>query len=212
MSTLVRTSVIVVVMTDYFAGDPRTNRERMLAGDLYIADDPDSGRIAQRAVQLADAYHRAAVADESAARPLLAQLLGTLGEGAFVKPPLFVDYGENIHLGARSFINYNLTALDVATITIGEDTQLGPNVQLLTPTHPIDPQPRRDKLEAAKPITIGNNVWLGGGVIVCPGVTIGDNSVVGAGSVVTKDIPENVVAFGNPAHVIRKIDDGDAIS
>lgn len=212
MSTLVRTSVIVVVMTDYFAGDPRTNRERMLAGDLYIADDPDSGRIAQRAVQLADAYHRAAVADESAARPLLAQLLGTLGEGAFVKPPLFVDYGENIHLGARSFINYNLTALDVATITIGEDTQLGPNVQLLTPTHPIDPQPRRDKLEAAKPITIGNNVWLGGGVIVCPGVTIGDNSVVGAGSVVTKDIPENVVAFGNPARVIRKIDDGDAIS
>lgn len=212
MSTLVRTSVIVVVMTDYFTGDPRTNRERMLAGDLYIADDPDSGRIAQRAVQLADAYHRAAVADESAARPLLAQLLGTLGEGAFVKPPLFVDYGENIHLGARSFINYNLTALDVATITIGEDTQLGPNVQLLTPTHPIDPQPRRDKLEAAKPITIGNNVWLGGGVIVCPGVTIGDNSVVGAGSVVTKDVPENVVAFGNPARVIRKIDDGDAIS
>lgn len=192
-------------MTDYFQGDPRSNRELMLAGDLYVADDPDNARIAQRAVRLADAYHRAAVEDEGAARPILAELLGTLGEGAFIKPPLFVDYGENIHLGARSFVNYNLTALDVAPITIGEDCLLGPNVQLLTPTHPIDPQPRRDKLEAAQPITLGDNVWLGGGVIVCPGVTIGDNSVIGAGSVVTKDIPANVVAVGNPARVIRGI-------
>ena len=192
-------------MTDYFAGDPRTNRERMLAGDLYIADDPESGRLARRAVRLADAYHRAFVADESAARSLLDALLGQLGEGAFVKPPLFVDYGENIHLGARSFANYNLTALDVVSITIGEDCMIGPNVQLLTPTHPVDPQPRRDKVEAAQPITIGDNVWLGGGVIVCPGVTIGDNTVIGAGSVVTKDVPANVVAVGNPARVIREI-------
>lgn len=193
-------------MPDYFQDDPRTNRERMLAGELYIADDPDNARIARRAVQLADAYHRAAIADEGAARPLLEQLLGTLGEGAFIKPPLYVDYGENIHLGARSFVNYNLVALDVVAITIGEDCQIGPNVQLLTPTHPIDPGPRRDKLEAAEPITIGDNVWLGGGVIVCPGVTIGDNSVIGAGSVVTRDIPPNVVAVGNPARVIREIE------
>lgn len=193
-------------MPDYFQDDPRTNRERMLAGDLYIADDPDNARIARRAVQLADAYHRAAIADEGAARPLLEELLGTLGEGAFIKPPLYVDYGENIHLGARSFVNYNLVALDVVAITIGEDCQIGPNVQLLTPTHPIDPGPRRDKLEAAEPITIGDNVWLGGGVIVCPGVTIGDNSVIGAGSVVTRDVPPNVVAVGNPARVIREIE------
>lgn len=198
-------------MTDYFAGDPRTNRERMLAGDLYIADDPESGRIAARAMRLADAYHRAAVADDSAARPLLEALLGHLGDGAHVKPPLFVDYGENISIGARTFVNYNLTALDVAPIVIGEDCQLGPNVQLLTPTHPIDPQPRRDKLEAAQPITLGDNVWLGGGVIVCPGVTIGDNSVIGAGSVVTRDIPANVVAVGNPARVLREIGPRDAI-
>ena len=111
----------------------------------------------------------------------------------------------SLTLGARSFVNYNLTALDVVSITIGEDCMIGPNVQLLTPTHPIDPEPRRDKLEAAQPITIGDNVWLGGGVIVCPGVTIGDNSVIGAGSVVTKDIPANVVAVGNPARVIREI-------
>lgn len=178
----------------------------MLAGDLYIGGtDPDSARIAQRALQLADAYHRASIEDETTARPYLEELLGSLGEGAFIKAPLYVDYGENIHLGARSFVNYNLTALDVVTITIGEDCMIGPNVQLLTPTHPIDPQPRRDKLEAAEPITIGDNVWLGGGVIVCPGVTIGDNSVVGAGSVVTRDIPANVVAVGNPARVIREI-------
>lgn len=190
---------------DHFAGDDRTNRERMLAGDLYIADDPENARLAQRAVRLADAYHRAAVADEAAARPLLAELLGSLGEDAFVKPPLFVDYGENIRIGPRSFVNYNLTALDVAAITIGADCQIGPNVQLLTPTHPVEPGPRRDKLEAALPITIGDNVWLGGGVIVCPGVSIGDDSVIGAGAVVTRDIPAGVVAVGNPARVIRSI-------
>jgi maltose O-acetyltransferase len=119
-------------LTNYFAGDPRTNRERMLAGDLYIADDPESGRRAQRAVQLAHAYHQAAVTDEGAARPILAEVLGSLGEGAFVKPPLYVDYGEHISIGARTFINYNLTALDVAPIVIGADCQFGPNVQLLT--------------------------------------------------------------------------------
>lgn len=177
----------------------------MLAGDLYVADDPESGRRAQRAVQLAHAYHLASIEDQAAALPILAELVGSLGEGAFVKPPLFVDYGDHLHIGARTFVNYNLVALDVAPITIGEDCQLGPNVQLLTPTHPVDPEPRRNKLEAARPITIGDNVWLGGGVIVCPGVTIGDDSVVGAGSVVTRDLPAGVVAVGNPARVLRRI-------
>ena len=200
-------TVVHMVVADYFADDPRTNRERMLAGDLYIADDPENGRRAQRAVQLAHGYHQASLADPLAVIPLLAELLGTLGEGAYVKPPLYVDYGEQLHIGARTFVNYNLTALDVATITIGEDCQLGPNVQLLTPTHPVAPGPRRDKLEAAKPIAIGNNVWLGGGVIVCPGVTIGDDSVVGAGSVVIRDIPAGVLAVGNPARVLRSIAD-----
>ncbi|GEK80630.1 sugar O-acetyltransferase [Agrococcus baldri] len=190
---------------EYFAGDPRTNRERMLAGELYIADDPESEARNVRAVRLAAAYGQAFLADQEAARPLLAELLGGLGDGAFVRPPLFVDYGEHIHIGARSFVNFNLTALDVAEIRIGEDCQIGPNVQLLTPTHPLDPEPRRDKLEAAEPITIGDNVWLGGGVIVCPGVTIGDNSVIGAGSVVTRDVPANVVAVGSPATVIRQL-------
>ncbi len=193
-------------MTDYFAGDPRTNRERMLAGDLYIADDPDSERIYRRALLLLEEYRVQVIRGEDAeAKKTLASVLGTVGEDVAVRPPLFVDYGENIHIGARTFINMNLTALDVAEIRIGEDCQFGPNVQLLTPTHPIEPQPRKDKLEAARPITIGNNVWLGGGAIVCPGVTIGDNSVIGAGAVVTRDIPANVVAVGSPARVIRSI-------
>lgn len=192
---------------DYFAGDPRTNRERMLAGDLYIADDPENERLAQRAVALQEEARRVAAQDLSKVFPILQQLLGSAGEGVFLKPPFFFDYGENTHVGARTFANYNLVCLDVAQVRIGEDCQLGPNVQLLTPTHPVDPVMRRDKLEAAEPITIGDNVWLGGGVIVGPGVTIGDNTVVGAGSVVVKDLPANVVAVGNPARVVREIGD-----
>jgi maltose O-acetyltransferase len=189
----------------YFDHDPRSNRERMLAGELYIADDPVSAELAQRAVQLAEEYRVTMLADPATARDVLSRLVGTLGEDAFVKPPIYVDYGENLHIGARTFINFNLTALDVAPITIGEDCQIGPNVQLLTPTHPLEAEPRRAKLEAAKPITLGDNVWLGGGVIVCPGVTVGDNTVVGAGSVVTRDLPANVVAVGSPAIVTREL-------
>ncbi|MBT8160932.1 MULTISPECIES: sugar O-acetyltransferase [Arthrobacter] len=192
-------------MADYFAGDPRTNRERMLAGDLYISDDPESAKESQRAVVLQSKYAAAYVEDPDGARLILEELLGSLGDEAHIKPPLYVDYGTYITVGARTFINYNLTALDVAPITIGEDCQIGPNVQLLTPTHPVEPQPRRDRLEAAEPITIGDNVWLGGGAIVLPGVSIGDNSVIGAGAVVTKDIPANSLAVGNPARVIREI-------
>ncbi|KAF4408510.1 MULTISPECIES: sugar O-acetyltransferase [Streptomyces] len=191
--------------TDYFARDERTNLERMRAGDLYIADDPEIAERQQRAVRLAARYQAAYAEDAAAAGPVLAELLGAVGEEAHVRPPLYVDYGSNITIGARTFVNFNLTALDVAAITIGEDCQIGPNVQLLTPTHPLEPQPRRDKLEAARPITLGDNVWLGGGVIVCPGVTIGDNSVIGAGAVVTRDVPANVVAVGNPARPIRTL-------
>ncbi|MCQ4197509.1 sugar O-acetyltransferase [Streptomyces parvulus] len=191
--------------TDHFAGDPRSNLERMRAGDLYIADDPEIERRQRQAVRLAARYQAAYTEDPATARPLLAELLGSLGEEAHVRPPLWVDYGSNITIGARTFVNYNLTALDVAAIAIGEDCQIGPNVQLLTPTHPLEPGPRRDKLEAARPITIGDNVWLGGGAIVLPGVTIGDNSVIGAGAVVTKDVPANVVAVGNPARPVRNV-------
>ena len=186
-----------------------TMRERMMAGELYLADDPEIGELSAAALDLAGQYNATSVRQAPLRRSLLEQLLGSVGEGTELRPPLHVDYGSNISIGARCFANYGLVALDVATITIGDDVQMGPNVQLLTPTHPVEPGPRRDKWEAAQPIVIGDNVWLGGGAIVLPGVTIGENTVVGAGAVVTRDLPANVVAVGNPARVIRSLGDDD---
>lgn len=177
----------------------------MLAGDPYVADDPELAALSSRARRLQDEYHRASVSEDPGARGILVDLLGEVGAEVEVRPPLFVDYGEHLRIGSRTFVNYNLTALDCALITLGEDCQIGPGVQLLTATHPVEPGPRRDKVEGAQPITIGDNVWLGGGVIVCPGVSIGDDTVIGAGSVVTKDIPAGVIAVGNPARVLRSL-------
>ncbi|BCW45434.1 sugar O-acetyltransferase [Arthrobacter sp. StoSoilB5] len=191
--------------SEYFHGDPRSNYERMIAGDFYISDDQEITAKQQRAIRLAGEFQAAFLDDVEAAQSVARELLGAMGAEAHVRAPIFVDYGFNITVGAGTFINYNLTALDVAAIQIGSHCQIGPNVQLLTPTHPLEAKPRRDKLEAAKPIVIGDNVWLGGGVIVLAGVSIGENSVVGAGSVVTKDLPANVLAMGTPAKVIRTI-------
>jgi maltose O-acetyltransferase len=171
----------------------------MLAGELYVADDPELAADAARASRLSAAFNA------SAGREDLVALLGEVGAGTEIRPPLRVDYGYQISIGPRSFVNFGAVMLDVAAITIGADVQMGPYVQLLTPSHPTDPELRRAKWEAAEPITIGDNVWLGGGVIVCPGVTIGENTVVGAGAVVTRDLPPNVVAVGNPARVIRQL-------
>ena len=176
----------------------------MLAGDWYIPDE-ELAEMTLRAQHLAGRYAELYRTDVTEAQDILADLLGSLGEDTVIRPPLYVDYGVNLHLGARTFVNFGLVALDVARITIGDDVQIGPNVQLLTPVHPVEPEPRRGKLEAARPITIGDNVWLGGGVIVCPGVTIGENTVVGAGAVVTRDLPADVVAVGNPARAARGI-------
>ncbi|HEY1119403.1 MAG TPA: sugar O-acetyltransferase [Acidimicrobiales bacterium] len=186
--------------------DDRSMYERMLAGDLYIADDPAITEAHQRAVDLTTAYNATTARQGEERRDLLDRLLGSVGARTEIRPPFQVDYGKQIHIGEGTFANYGLVALDVATITIGDDVQIGPNVQLLTPTHPLESGPRRDKWEAAMPITIGDNVWLGGGVIVLPGVTIGENTVVGAGAVVTRDLPANVLAVGNPARVVREIE------
>lgn len=177
----------------------------MLAGESYIADDPRITADQQRATFLTARFAAEFARDNHAAQAVLIELFGRIGEDAFVRAPLFVDYGYNVSIGARTFINYNLTALDVAAITIGSDCQIATGVQLLTPTHPLDPEMRRAGWESAEPITIGDNVWLGGGVIVCPGVTIGDDAVIGAGSVVTKDVPANTLSVGNPARVIRSL-------
>jgi len=188
-----------------YAPDGRSMRERMLAGDMYIADDPDLARESERALRLMHRINTMDPTDGAGRRALLTELLGAFGEDSEIRPPFRCDYGSQTFIGARTFANFGLMVLDVATVTIGDDVQIGPNVQLLTPIHPIEPGPRRDKWEGAKPIVIGDNVWLGGGVIVCPGVTIGENTVVGAGAVVTRDLPANVVAVGNPARVIRQI-------
>ena len=177
----------------------------MLAGDLYIADDLELAQDYQRAMALMERFNGSSAADPDLRRRLLDDLLGGFGEGSEIRPPLYCDYGYQIHIGARTFANFGLVALDVARIMIGDDVQFGPNVQLLTPTHPTDAKLRRAKWEAAKPITIGNNAWLGGGAIVLAGVSIGENAIVGAGAVVTKDVPPNSLVVGNPARVVRSL-------
>ena len=181
----------------------------MRAGDDYLADDPQITAAHLAALDAMTAYNASSARDVGQRRGLLERLLGSVGEGTELRPPVYVDYGSNIAIGARCFANYGLVALDVARIEIGDDVQIGPNVQLLTPTHPLAPTPRREKWESAQPITIGDNVWLGGGVIVCPGVTIGVDTVVGAGSVVTRDLPAGVLALGNPARVVRSLSEAD---
>ncbi|MDE9366399.1 sugar O-acetyltransferase [Luteipulveratus sp. YIM 133132] len=183
----------------------RSMRERMLAGEPYIADDPDLARESRRAQSLTHLINTSDPTDHDGIRALLTELLGAFGEDSEIRPPFRCDYGYQTRIGARTFANWGLVSLDVAPVTIGDDVQIGPSVQLLTATHPLEPGPRRDKWEAAEPITIGDNVWLGGGVIVCPGVTIGADSVVGAGSVVVRDLPPKVVAVGSPARVVRDL-------
>lgn len=177
----------------------------MLAGDLYIADDPELGRDNLRAMALMERFNASPAADPAGRRRLLDELLGALGEGSEIRPPLYCDYGYQIRVGTRTFVNFGLMALDVARIEIGDDVQIGPNVQLLTPTHPTEADLRRAKWEAARPITVEDNAWIGGGAIVLPGVVVGENSIVGAGAVVTKSLPPNTVAVGNPARVIRSV-------
>jgi maltose O-acetyltransferase len=138
--------------------DSRSMRERMLSGDLCIAADPELGELSSDALDLAAAYNASSARQRSLRRRLLQELLGSIGEGTEIRPPLYVDYGSHIQIGARCFINFGLVAMDVAIIAIGDDVQIGPHVRLLTPTHPVEPQLRREKWEAAKPITIGNKV------------------------------------------------------
>lgn len=180
-------------------------KERMLAGALYIADDPELAADALRAALLTEKYNASSAADPDARRALLEELFDSIGDDVEIRPPLQVDYGYRITVGNGTFVNFGAIMLDVAPITIGSDVQIGPNAQLLTPTHPLDPDLRRAKWESAQPITIGDNVWLGGGAIIGPGVTIGENTVVGAGAVVTRDLPPNVVATGVPARVTRRL-------
>ena len=179
-------------------------RERMLAGEPYVFDE-SLGHDTRRCRELLHRINTASPDEDDERDALLRELLGSFGDESNIRPPFRCEYGFQLHVGARTFVNFGLVCLDVARVTIGDDVQIGPGVQLLTPTHPLEPGPRRDKWESAEPITIGDNAWLGGGVLVCPGVTIGRDTVVGAGSVVTRDLPSGVLAVGNPARVVRRI-------
>lgn len=175
----------------------------MLAGDWYVPDDEELAADTRRRTELCAAFNAEPPAEER--RRILAELLGSLGADVGIRPPFRCDFGYHITIGDRTFVNFGAVFLDAAPITLGADVQIGPNVQLLTPTHELDPARRRAGWERALPVTIGDNVWLGGGVIVCPGVTIGPDTVVGAGSVVTRDLPAGVLAVGNPARVVREL-------
>lgn len=181
-------------------------KARMLRGELYMDSDPEL--VAERLVcnRLTRRFNDAAVDADDERHALLKELLGSIGDDTRIMPRFECDYGYSIHIGTNSFVNYDAILLDCAPITIGDDVSIGPRAQLLTALHPMDDhEARRRRLESAAPITIGDNVWMGGGVIVCPGVAIGSNSVIGAGSVVTRDVPSHVFAAGNPCRVIREL-------
>jgi maltose O-acetyltransferase len=181
-----------------------SEHDRMMAGEWYRTDE--SILALQRERQsLMERFNRTPAADTTSRRELLIELFGQVGADVEVRSPVYVDYGSNVWLGTGVFVNYGCHFADVARITVGDAVQIGPNVQLLTPTHPIEPQRRRDRWETAAPIAIGDNVWIGGGAVVLPGVTIGTDTVVGAGAVVTKDLPARVLAVGNPARAIREL-------
>jgi maltose O-acetyltransferase len=172
----------------------------MLAGELYHAGDPELVADRARCERLMRQYN--ANGDEAALR----ELLGAVGEDTWVRPPFFCDYGYNITLGDNVFLNFNCVILDVVPVTIGNRVQIASAVQILAADHPLDTETRAAGLENGRPITIEDDAWIGGGAILCPGVTVGSGSVIGAGSVVTRDIPPGVVAVGNPCRILRTVE------
>lgn len=180
----------------------------MLAGEMY--DPMDAQLVTERAQcrELCRLLNATREGQDDERRRILTELFGATTD-AWVQPPFYCDYGQNISLGEKVFFNFNCVVLDVMPVVIGSNVLFGPAVQIYTATHPIDAAERRTLREFAKPVTIGSDVWVGGGAVICPGVTIGDRSVIGAGSVVTKDIPADVVAAGNPCRVLRVLEAAD---
>src|SRR5689334_1516722 len=179
----------------------RTEKDKMLAGELYNADAPELQAEMGITYAWLARYNAALGASASDLRELLLERLGVVGEGAMIRPPFHCDYGFNISLGAGVFLNFNCVILDVVTVTIGDKTQIGPGVQILTADHPRGFAEREAGLEFGRPIHIGRNVWIGGGAIILPGITVGDDAIIGAGSVVTRDVPPSATVVGNPARV-----------
>jgi maltose O-acetyltransferase len=193
-----------------------TERERMLAGETYDSRDPELLALAQRARQLLLDYRDSASTDADGRRGILEALFASIGDGSWIEPPFFCEYGAHIHLGPRTFVHVNGVMLDSAEIRIGADTLIGPGVQIITATHPLRADERIDPSwepgsgrapyrTSAQGIRVGSRVWIGAGSIITPGVSIGDDVTIGAGSVVTRDIPSGTVAFGQPCRVHRTL-------
>lgn len=182
-----------------------TEKEKMLAGQMYNACDPEVITELNACKDMLWRYNNLQPTLLDERRQMLQQILGACDDKVFINQPFYCDYGKNIRVGKRFFANFHFTVLDEAPVTIGDDAFIGPNVSIYTACHSTDPVERNTRQEWAKPVTIGNNCWIGGSVTILPGVTIGDNCTIGAGSVVTRDIPANSIAVGNPCHVIKKV-------
>ena len=181
----------------------RSEKEKMLAGDLYRSYGPELAADHLYAHRLLRTYNDTG-ADETTRRTvILNELLGSLGEGAVLRPPLYCDYGYNVHIGGGVFVNFGCIFLDVVRIDVGDGCQIGPYVQIVTADHPRDPALRKQGLESGKPVSIGRNVWIGAGAILLPGVTVGDDAIIGAGSIVTRDVLSGVTVVGNPARALH---------
>jgi maltose O-acetyltransferase len=182
-----------------------TEREKMLAGALYDASDPELVRLRKRARALMRAYNASTEEQPDERQRLIRALFGRVGARAEIEPPFYCDYGAHIFAGDRLYMNFGCVVLDPNEVHLGDNVFLGPRVQILTATHPLEAAERIRGPELGYPVRIGNNVWIGGGAIICPGVTIGDDTTVGAGSVVVKDLPARVLAVGNPCRVVRTL-------
>ena len=182
-----------------------TEKEKMLNGELYDAMDPQLSGERRRARELCKALNDSHDKEQALRETIIRELFGGAGEAIWIEPPFYCDYGANITLGDNVFFNFNCVILDPAAVVIGSNVLCGPAVQIYTAAHPMSPIKRRAGREFARPVAIGSDVWLGGGVIILPGVRIGSRSVIGAGSLVTRDIPEDVFAAGNPCRVVRQI-------
>ena len=182
-----------------------TNRERMLAGEPYNPFDKTLQAERQKTRKLLNRLNNLVGEDQKEQSKLIHLIIGQLGKRTWIEPPFFCDYGRNIILGDNVFFNFNCTILDPARVVIGDRCMFGPNVQIYTASHPLDREERARGTETAHEIHIGSDVWIGGAAIILPGVSIGSGSVIGAGSVVTKDIPENVFAAGNPCKTVREL-------
>ena len=186
-----------------------TTRERMQSGKLYFCTDEEIAKEQLECLEILYDYNHTRPSESQKREQILKNLLAEIGENCYIEPPLHANWGKYTHFGNNVYANFNLTLVDDTDIFVGDNVMFGPNVVIATAGHPVDPPLREKVTQFNIPVRIGKNVWIGAGAIVLPGVTIGDHSVIGAGSVVTKDIPPNVVAVGNPCRVLREINDRD---